>query len=332
MNFKLSSLHLGTDFDKPIEPLTVPGVAGKGETSALCILDGANRAPRRLSRLVRRVGLLGLKIANPGQGVRVSMTLLVDGISTSLWNRVHSPSEEEPILENEFLNHRLVEVRAQGRPRALVLMALRGSDVGGVRHQLQFDLPASEIGDAGLLMFGLEEPSYLPEWAEPGLLENGMVGVCVANIKVTPLQSDPVHSWISSGRPRRHRRAVSPANPGFFVVNPGDGEGPIEVNLTPRPRLGRQTLAGRRAKAKAPVRAMKELTQRSIAKRGMDKPVRVEVVSVTGRPLLDETLESRGGGSYRFVLPECREAVYVLARIDAGSGRPPRSMNWLVTV
>ena len=61
--FRLPSLHLGTDVRRPDRRRSsCPGTLGRGSDSALCILDGANRAPHRLSRMVRPVGLLGIKL------------------------------------------------------------------------------------------------------------------------------------------------------------------------------------------------------------------------------------------------------------------------------
>lgn len=332
MNFRLNTLRLGTDFDQPIEPLPVPGAAKKGQTSALWMLDGASRAPHRLARLVKPVGLLGVKVAETGQDLRVSVTLLVDETSTHMWNKVHTKRDEEPILTSEFHQHRLVEVSAQGRPRAVTLLALRGGDgKPGVRQQVHFDLPASEVGDSGLLMFSFEEPAGAPEWARAGLLEDGLVGMCVANVKVAPVPSDPVAPWASSGRPRRRKREFSPTRPGFFVVNAGDAQGAVAVTLIPRLNVPRPKPRGRREKVKAPLHAVADWARRSRARGLEGRPVQVEAVSVDGQSLVSTVVQSSGAGDYAFTLPPGTRSAFVRARVLRDK-KVPRPVDWAVEV
>ncbi len=328
-NFRLPSLHLGTDFDAPIVPLEVPGVLGKGSDSALSIVDGASRAPRRLSRLVRPVGLLGVKLAEPRTSVRITLRLLVDEISTAMWDR-HMlrlqgepiPDEEEYVPSDVTDRHRLVEVTAQGRTRGLAMLALRRADEDGVvRQHLSFELAADEIGESGLVMVGLEHPRHAPAWSTERELEDSLVGLCVARMMVDPLE-ERVRPHALTGRPGVEHTPIAPANPGFFVVNP-DAEGaPVRVRLTAR-GAGGERLEGRRAKVKHPLRAARELAEDR--KVGVSAPVQVEAVDVQGRPVL-ETVVEESDGNYDVVLPGGSGPVFVRARklID----ERPTDVNW----
>ncbi len=331
-NFRLPSLQLGTEFDAPIVPLEVPGVLGKGSDSALSIVDGASRAPRRLSRLVRPVGLLGVKLAEPRTSVRITLRLLADDISTAMWDRHMLRQQGEPIPdEEEYVpsdvtdRHRLVEVTAQGRTRGLAVLALRRADDGIVRQHLSFELAAEEIGESGLVMVGLEHPRHAPAWSTERELEDSLVGLCVARMMVDPLE-ERVRPHALTGRPGVEHTPIAAANPGFFVVNP-DAEGaPVRVRLTAR-GAGGERLEGRRAKVKHPLRAARELAEDR--KVGLSTPVQVEVVDVQGQPVLD-TLVEESDGHHEFVLPAGAGPVFVRARklVDG----EPTPVNWGVKV
>ena len=331
-NFRLNSLQLGTEFDGPIVPLEVPGVLGKGTDSALCILDGANRAPHRLSRMVRPVGLLGVKLAQPGSGIRITMRLLVDGISTGLWDR-HMlrlrgepiPDEEEYVPTDVTDRHRVVEISAQGRSRALAMLALRRSDDGIVRQQLSFEIDADEIGDSGLVMVGLEHPTHAPEWTRHNELEDSLVGVCVARMMVDPIES-PVKPHVLTGRPGVEHTPIAAANPGFFVLNPASDGGPVDVSLAVR-SAGGERLQGRRAKVKHPLRYSRELVEDR--KAGSPTPAVVEVVDLQGATVLDTTVEE-SNGRHDFTVPAGAGPVFVRARKLIGS--EATNVNWGVRV
>lgn len=327
MNFKLSSLHLSTEFDEPIEPLNIPAVAKKGSDPALCILDGANRAPHRLARAVRRVALLGLKVANPERGARVTITLLVDSLSTKMWDRVHSENPEERVLENEFGRHRLIEVAAQGRRRGLVTLAHRPPDEKGIRQRLQFDLSGDEIGDAGLVMIGFEEPANIPAWAREDMLEDSVVGLCVANIKLEPLDGNPVAAAVSGGRPKD--RANSPSKPGFFVVNRGDVSGPLEVTLVPRIPMHAAPNSGRRGRLLSPVRMLQKQRLRFADRDRALGRAEVEVVALSGEEVVKTSLSPTQEGTFRFQLPQGEEPLYVRA-VRVGGAAKSRPPEWQV--
>ena len=196
------------------------------------------------------------------------MRLLVDDISTGLWDR-HMlrqrgepiPDEEEYVPTDVTSRHRVVEVSAQGRSRALAMLALRRSDEGIVRQHLSFELPAEEIGDSGLVMIGLEHPAHAPEWTRQNELEDSLVGVCVARMVVEPLDK-PVKPHVLTGRPGVEHTPIAAANPGFFVLNPASDGGPVDVSLAVR-GAGGERLQGRRAKVKHPLRYSRELRRGS---------------------------------------------------------------------
>jgi hypothetical protein len=328
-NFRLPSLQLGTSFDGPIVPLEVPGMLGKGSVSALCILDGANRAPHRLSRLVRPVGLLGIKLADPSAGIRITMRLLADDLATSMWDKHMLRLRGEPIPEDEeyvpsdvSTRHRLVEVTAQGRSRALAVLALRNKDDGTVRQHVSFELGADEIDESGLVMIGLESPGRAPGWSRTNELEDALVGVCVARIMIDPLD-ERVSAGVSTGRPGVEHTPIAAANPGFFVVNPSGEGGPTSVRISAR-GAGGEHLSGRRAKVKHPVRAARELYQDRRVE--TSSTAVVEVVDLQGTTLLETEVPEDEKGRHVFVVPGGSGPVFVRARKLLGG--QPRLVNW----
>jgi hypothetical protein len=331
-NFRLPSLQLGTAFDTPIVPLDVPGELSKGTDSALCIIDGANRAPRRLSRLVRPVGLLGVKLAEPRSAIRVTVRLLADDISTMMWDRhmfrlqgEPMPEEEEYVPSDVSTRHRLVEVTAQGRSRGLAMLALRHGDDGVVRQHVSFELQADEIGDSGLVMVGLEHPRHAPGWSLDHVLEDSLVGVCVARMMMDPLD-ERVKSHVLTGRPSVDHTPVVAANPGFFVVNPAADGGQVDLSIAVR-GAGGERLQGRRAKVKHPVRYARELAQDR--KAGSATPAAVEVVDLQGNTVLETTVPE-SGGRHDFTVPAGSGPVFVRARKVLDD--EPTNVNWGVRI
>jgi hypothetical protein len=328
-NFRLPSLHLGTTFDARITPLEVPGLLEKGSAPALCMLDGASRAPHRVSRLVRPMGLLGIKLADPGGGVRVRMRLLADDLSTQMWDRHMYRLQGEPMPEDDeyvpsdvSTRHRLIEVTAQGRTRALAVLALRANDDGIVRQHVSFEIGADEIGESGLVMLGLESPGHAPAWARAKELEHSLMGVCVAKVWIDRLD-EPVSARVSTGRPGVEHTAIAAASPGFFALNPARDNGPTAVRLAAR-GAGGGRLLGRRAKAKHPLRFVRERYQ----DRRVDTsaPAVVEVVDALGETVLETKVPQKRDGLHEFVVPAGVGPVFVRARKLVG-GRP-RNVNW----
>jgi len=307
--------------------MEVPGTLGKGTASALCILDGASRAPHRLSRLVRPVGLLGVKLADPGVGVRITLRLLADDLSTEIWDRrmlrlrgEPMPEDEEYVPSDVSTRHRLVEITAQGRSRALAVLALRKNDKGTVRQHVSFELGADEIGDSGLVMVGLENPGVAPDWSRTNELEDSLVGTCVARIIFDHLDKR-VSPNVSTGRPEVEHTPIVAANPGFFVLNPAGEGGPTAVSLTAR---GAERLLGRRAKAKHPVRFAREVYQDRWA--DLSSPALIEVVDLHGASVLETEIPADGNGRHQFVVPGGAGPVFIRPRKLLGG--KPRNVNW----
>jgi hypothetical protein len=230
-------------------------------------------------------------------------------------------------LPNVTRQHRLIEVTAQGRSRALALIALRRTDDGTVRQRISFEVGADEIGDSGLVMVGLEHPAHAPNWALHRELEDSLVGVCVARMNVNPVDAK-VRAHVSTGRPSFHGAAIAAANPGFFVVNPGAGEGPLQVSIKAR-GISRASLPGRRAKIKHPARFARGLWEDRRA--STSSAAAVEVVDLEGRTLLDAEVPEGSGGKHEFTVPAGSGPVYVRAR-KLRSGHRPAAVNWRVDV
>ncbi len=328
-NFRLPSLHLGTSFDIRIAPLEVPGLLERGTAPALCMLDGASRAPHRVSRLVRPTGMLGIKLANPAGGVRVRMRLLADDLATQMWDRhmyrlqgEPMPDDDEYVPSDVTTRHRLIEVTAQGRTRALAVLALRANDDGIVRQHVSFEIDAGEIGESGLVMIGLESPGHAPAWARAKELEHSLMGACVAKVWIDRLD-EPVPARVSTGRPGVEQTAIAAASPGFFALNPAGDDSATMVRLAARGTDGGRLL-GRRAKAKHPVRAARELYQDRRVE--TSSPAVVEVVDVKGETVLESKVPQNRDGLHEFVVPAGAGPVFVRARKLVG-GRP-RNVNW----
>jgi hypothetical protein len=212
------------------------------------------------------------------------------------------------------------------------MLAHRRPDTHGARQQLQFDVAASEIGESGLLMFGFEEPSELPSWASADLLEESLTGVCVANVKVDPLESSPVGPTVSTGRPRRQHRFVAPARPGFLVVNRGAARGPLTVSLLPRDELRRARPRGKRALVKAPLLAARDFTRRASRRDVLRQPVVVEAVGPDGKELVHRTVERSPGGGYEVEVPAGDGAVFLRAGLEGADRRGRGTIDWVVDV
>lgn len=329
MNYQLSSLHLSTTYDDPIEPLVVPGNATRGaESNVLTVLDGANRAPNRLARLVRRVGLLGLRVANPARGVRVTVCLIADDMSLEMWGHSHLDEDGKPLLSHDHACHRLVEISAQGRTRAVAMIVRKPGEEKSI-VEVTFDVPGEEIGDSGRLMLGFEQPADCPPWAEAGLMPDGVVGLCVRNVKLALIPDKPSPWFVSGGRSPRSEPGVTLTRPGFFMVNPGGEPGPVELTLAPQEAPRRPAPQGRRAKLKEPALRVRDAQKGARAAMLARREVEVEVVSFSGQPLLQERIRPESA-ALRVRLPETAEPCYARARVVPRRGRSPKAIDWSV--
>lgn len=334
-NFRLPTLRLGTPFDEVVVPLDLPAELRQGSNKALAILDGADRAPIRLSRMVRPVALLGIKTSVRHTAVRVRMGLLVDRLSTQMWDRERRrATKQEPerdhrgrvVLPDVRDKHRLIQISAQGKPRALALLSYRDSDGEFTNTRLEFEIGAEDVGESGLIMIDFDEPTWMPEWAKVGQLPGGLTGVCVGRI-VLEEAGEPVPSHVSTGRPGMDGVDIGGRTPGYFVVNPSHDAAASRVEVVPH-WADDERLLGKRAKVKHPMRAAAEWTaDRRVSGLG---PASVEVVDTEGNEVLSGPLK-RSGRGYAFDLPAGLGPVYVRVRKKVGAGEP-RLINWYVDV
>lgn len=304
MTFELASLQLSTRFDRPGAALAVPGTVGRGDDPALVLLDGASRAPHRMARLRRQEALLGVQVEPTGAPLRVTVVLLLDEHATRSWRQARDlpigegSGQEHP---DEDGWHRVVRLSVQGRPRAVALLDLRPADAGASLQRLVVEVPPDEVGTGGLLTLGFDAPEHLPTWARRRLLPDGLSGVCVARVKVDPVQV-PTRPGLSTGRapdpgrPDRPgpaplaARSLVPRRPGGFVVNPATGVSgdtgphpdPVRVALVPRSTVPRPAPEGRRARAREPLARAHDLARSRLSHRSA--AVLTEVTRVdTGR-------------------------------------------------
>jgi hypothetical protein len=296
MSFRLPSLHLSTEFDRPVLPLQVPGVASRGDTPSLFILDGASRGPRRLARVARRAALVGLQLEPPTTPVRVHVTLLVDDLSTALWRSAHLV--DIAVMPDEHHRHRLVRVGLQGRTRAGVLLDRQPGDVEPSRQRLSFDLTPEELGDVGLLVLSLDVPTDPPAWLARDLLEDGLAGVCIGRVGVEPLGNRPARPSVSTGREPVRGRSLVLRSPGGLVLNPG-ADGDVRLELTPRVLVPRPAPVGRRAMVKEPAAKARDLVLRTLHT-VVREPLHAEITPLDGGPTRTLTARPDATGSYAF--------------------------------
>lgn len=333
-NFRLPTLRLGTEFDQPVIPLDLPATLERGSNRAMAILDGADRAPIRLSRMVRPVGLLGIKTSACSVPVRVRLSLLADELSSRMWDREQRRvTREEPklddagqvIISDHRHQHRLVQVSAQGRPRALALLTWRPADGEFTRTTVEFEISAEDLGGSGLIMIDFGMPATQPDWAREGQLAGGVTGICVESIQLEAA-GRPIPTHASTGRPKIAETQVIGRNPGYFVLNPGQG-GAVRVRATPH-WADDERLPGRRAKVKHPVRFAREWSaDRRVSGLG---GATVSVVDSAGTEVLRESMH-RQGSAYSFELPAFEQPCYVQLHKRVGGGSP-RLINWYLEV
>lgn len=307
--FELPSLHLTTEHDPPVVSLGVPGRVTRGSDPVLWLVDGAVRAPRRLSRLLRSDALLGLRLDPPTGPVRLRITMVADNLSTWLWQN-RDDAHATPTLalspdvafEDVSRLHRLVEVRAQGKVRGVAVLALRPGDQDATtRYRLEFDLDPGEVDD-GLLLLDLLAPSVRPEALEAGLMEAGLIGVGIARVELFA-PDEPLEVSLSTGRPRVESAANTLAETGAFLLNPGSKDGPATVELrrltAPVPAFGRRAMLRHPA---AYVRSRRPPPS---------GPLEVEVSELAGDVVVQQRLEPNGELPMRFVVPSVSRPLFV---------------------
>ncbi|MGA8112722.1 MAG: hypothetical protein WCA46_03555 [Actinocatenispora sp.] len=237
-----SSLTFSTDLDRTVPPLPLPTTVRNGGDRSLSIADGFVRGTRIVGRFSADPGLIGLKVAAAGRPLRVTVEIRADAETASWWQH-RVPDRVKPRNPH---GPRLLLVRSQGVTRTAVLLARRpGAFALDARATAQFDLPAEDVPDDGLLII---------EFADAGaalglgdlLPQRGAVGVRINSITVQerplagrppsrsgqpamvwtrltkgagPVTTKPVRMPVavtaSTGAPTR---ALPPA--GFFLVTP----------------------------------------------------------------------------------------------------------------
>lgn len=324
MGYRLSSLDLGTAFDAPVEPLPVPGVAAKGDTPSLVILDGATRGAVRLSRLVRQPALLGLQVERPTEPVRVTVTLLVDDLSTEMWR--NAQQVEATTMRHEHRHHRLLRLSVQGRVRAGILLDRRPADGVASVQRFSVVLRPDDVGDQGLLTLSLDLPGVVPPWLQRGLLTDAMAGVCVGRVAFAPLEGE-VRPSLSTGRAPVRRRHLVPRRPGGFVLNPGDGERAVRLRVLPRVNVRRPAPVGRRAMLKEPLARTRDLVLRTTSGRSR-QPLEVTVAPLDGSPATAQHVPPAADGSFVVDVPREQLPAFVRVRpVGAPEDRAAR-LDW----
>lgn len=289
-NYQLVSLQLGTMFDKPVHTISLPAVVDRGTQDWLALIDGAERAPHRLARIVRPVSLLGLRVDRPGEPLTVTLEFLNDELSSYMWH-LHDIGENarmrrrdkdtEPDLPDISARHRMLAISAQGATVASVVLGLRPHDGAETREKVTFQIPGDIIGPDGLVMIGIDSAGVDGEWGEPGHMVGGSVGLALISVTLEPSGSAAVPASVATGR-RSDQGGVVIGETGFFAVNPGSADAAYEVELKVR-GLGGDRLHGRRARAKHPARAAKEYLQdRRVDLIG---GIRAEVRDLNGTPV-----------------------------------------------
>jgi hypothetical protein len=268
VTFELPTLTLTTAYDVPQRPLRLGEAVDDGGHPSIVLLDGANRARRRVMRGNRLDPLVGLRVDRPTGPVRVGVVLHLDAQSWQRWASADGQHAGDPS------RHRLLTVTAQGVPRAVCLL-VPDAETGATRQRVDLVLApqefgtdelgteefgTDELGPDGLVVLGLEDAAAPADW--PAALPRGAVGALIGRVVVEPLGAG-IQPAVSTGRPRPpSARAETSMDPGIFVLNPGSGNGSTELQL--------------------------ESAERT--------PLRVQAVDSAGRTLLDEVLKPRRDG------------------------------------
>jgi hypothetical protein len=220
VTFDLPTLALRTAYDAEQPALPLGSSVDDGGHPSVILLDGANRARRRVLRGNRPHPLVGLRTVRATTRVRIAVAILLDEESTRRWTDAQG--------EDGAGRHRLLTVTAQGVPRATCLL-VPDPVLGTTRQRVDFVLEPGELGD--LLVLGLEDAAPPAGWGTP--LAAGAIGTLVARVIVEEL-TEPYAPRLSTGAPRAvNARPQSTLRPGYVVLNPGSSGAGAEVRLRP---------------------------------------------------------------------------------------------------
>lgn len=145
-----------TGFDPAVPPAQVPMEISSGQAAELQAADHFHRGVQIVGRF-ERSGLVGIKVAESGHALRVSVSLSVDRLSVQDWHLNQETGVDDQALP------RLIQVRAQGRLRQCLLLE---SDGAMKRGTVVFDLMPDEMPADGLLcieVLDVTEGSDVPE-------------------------------------------------------------------------------------------------------------------------------------------------------------------------
>jgi len=298
VTYRIPSLRLDTQFDRPVAARPLPVVMRAGEGREHLVLDSVRRGPGPRWRLIKPEGLIGLRVQVPESGVRVRLQLAVDTRSTTMWLAALRGERLEDVDESEASpGHRVAEVTAQGRTRAAVVFDRETENVPLPTRTVTFDVAREEFGPTGMLFLGVRPVDPLPEWLVGHVPEACTIGLAVRRVEHTAVE--PGHpARVVSGRVVDRGRRLVTSQPGVFVVNPGRPGSPTTVRL----RL--------EGGAPKPGRRIPLLRDGSPALREL----RADAVTSSGHDLLTDEVVTAGEKAYRLTLPTTSEPVLVRVR------------------
>lgn len=212
-----------TAFDRPTPPLEVPAELTSGTAPELTVIDRMVRGEAIIGRFAASPALLGVKVRPTGRPVRVTAHFSVDSMSPDWW-------EERTSVDGGLPgggSPRLFLVRSQGRTRGAVLLIRQAADSSVPTPGVAcFDLQPDELSADGL--FVLEVASIdarRPTWAPAAPL--GTVGVRLDLVEFSEAAGPPPTGAVSTGTLPDDDDGKLPLRGGYFVANPGTGDGPV---------------------------------------------------------------------------------------------------------
>ncbi|MCW2857079.1 MAG: hypothetical protein JWR52_2694 [Marmoricola sp.] len=261
-NFRLPSLDLASAFEDAPGELAVPGALDAGENPALAVLAGGYVPPTSVCRFVQPEGLAGIQLGGTLPAVlRLRLVVRTDWLADTKWTEraqrllkaraVRGIATEGAVPEIER-RHRLVEIRVQGRRRALVLLRREDDRESWARYRMAVDVATEELDGSGLLLLSFG-PADLGAGVAGGLPEP-LVGVDVRRIRVE-LADGPLPGHVSTGSDTDGDWAPYDPQTGFAVVNAPDDQSPVRVEVT-RAAAATGRLAGRLARSRVPALAV----------------------------------------------------------------------------